>query len=96
MLVAPACLWEVSTVRRDESLNDKLDSGVDALARGAVGATLGTILGIGVGFAPVLGSMLGVASPMGRETQPISAGLWLFGSIGIGSLMGAAYYLRQK
>jgi hypothetical protein len=33
---------------------------------------------------------------MGRETQPISAGLWLFGSIGIGSLMGAAYYLTQK
>jgi len=83
-------------VRRDESRNDKLDSGVEALARGAAGATLGTILGIGVGLAPVLGSMLGVASPMGRETQPISAGLWLFGSIGIGSLMGAAYYLTQK
>ncbi len=83
-------------MRRDESLNYKLDSGVEALARGAVGATLGTLLGIGVGFAPVLGSMLGMASQTGRDVQPISTGLWLVGSIGVGSIMGATYYLRQK
>jgi hypothetical protein len=83
-------------MQRDDSLNYKLDSGIEALARGAVGATLGTVLGIGVGFAPVLGSMLGVASPLARETQPISAGIWLATSIGLGSILGATYYLRHK
>jgi hypothetical protein len=83
-------------MQRDESLNYKLDSGIEALARGAVGATLGTILGIGVGFAPVLGSMLGLESPLGRETQPVSAGIWLVSSIGLGSLIGATYYHKQK
>ena len=83
-------------MQRDDSLNYKLDSGIEALARGAVGATLGTVLGIGVGFAPVLGSMLGVASPIARDTQPVSAGIWLVTSIGLGSIIGAAYYLKRK
>jgi hypothetical protein len=83
-------------MQRDDSLNYKLDSGIEALARGAVGATLGTILGIGVGFAPVLGSMLGVASQATWNTQPISAGIWLVASMGLGSIIGAAYYLKQK
>jgi hypothetical protein len=80
----------------DESLNYKMDSGIEALARGAVGATVGMILGIGVGFAPVLGSMLGMASPLARDTQPISMVIWLVTSVGLGSLIGAAYYLKQK
>ena len=83
-------------MRRDELLNYKVDSGIEALARGAVGATVGTILGIGVGFAPVLGSMLGVAPPLVLETQPVSVGIWLVTSIGLGSLIGATYYLKQK
>ncbi|MFN0072324.1 MAG: hypothetical protein ACKVVP_12645 [Chloroflexota bacterium] len=83
-------------VRRDESLNCKLDSGIEALARGAVGATLGTILGIGIGFVPVLGPMLGVGSPWARDAQPMSAGVWLAGSIGLGSFIGASYYLRRR
>lgn len=87
---------EVPALQRDNSLNYKLDSGIEALARGAVGATLGTVLGIGVGFAPVLGSMLGVAPPLARDTQPISAGIWLVTSIALGSIIGAAYYLKQK
>ncbi|HEX3246539.1 MAG TPA: hypothetical protein VHX16_14115 [Chloroflexota bacterium] len=80
----------------DESLNYKMDSGIEALARGAVGATVGMILGIGVGFAPVLGSMLGIASPLARDTQPISMVIWLVTSVGLGALIGATYYLKQK
>jgi hypothetical protein len=83
-------------MQRDDSLNYKLDSGIEALARGAVGASLGTVLGIGVGFAPVLSSMLGVASPIARDTQPLPAGIWLVTSIGLGFFIGAAYYLKQK
>ena len=83
-------------MQRDDSLNYKLDSGIEALARGAVGATLGIVFGIGVGFAPVLGSMLGVASQATREAQPISASIWLVASMGLGSFLGAAYYLKQK
>lgn len=83
-------------MRSDDSMNYKLDSGIEALARGAVGATLGSILGIGVGFAPVVGPMLGVGAPWARDAQPISSGLFLASAIGLGSILGATYYLRNK
>jgi hypothetical protein len=80
---------------RDDSMNYKLDSGIEALARGAVGATLGSIVGLGVGFMPVLVPMLGLALPWGRDAQPMTTGLWFVSAIGLGSVAGATFYLRR-
>ena len=77
-------------MRQDESLNYKLDSGIEALARGAIGATLGSILGVGLGFSPAVGQMLG------RDSGLVPSGVWLAGSIGLGSIVGAMYYLRHR
>ena len=79
----------------EDVMNCKLDSGIEALARGAVGATVGSLLGLSVGFVPILVPMVGLPVPWSKLATPMTAGLWFLGAIGIGTVAGAAYYLRR-